>query len=80
MSNDEMMVKIYNKMADIEDKVNGMVTKKEFDERISTLTSNVDRFVTLHEKLDTERVSMLHKYDRLENRVETLEQKIGVSV
>jgi regulator of replication initiation timing len=76
MSNqDDILVKIFNKVTNLEEK---MVTKEEFEQRIGQTLQSIDRFVKLHETLDTELVSLRAKYDRLEDRLQKVEAKIGV--
>jgi len=65
-----------------------MVTRSDLD-RFATkedlfrsqieVMSSVDRFAKLHETLDLELVALRGRYERLEERVETVEQKLGLA-
>jgi predicted Zn-ribbon and HTH transcriptional regulator len=44
----------------------------------SRILSAVDRFAKLHETLDQELVMMRSQYNRLEERLEIVEQKLGI--
>ncbi|OGL66758.1 hypothetical protein A2856_03265 [Candidatus Uhrbacteria bacterium RIFCSPHIGHO2_01_FULL_63_20] len=64
-----------------------MVTKDDMREYVGgqiqaseqRLISHIDRFAKLHEALDTELIAMRGKYDRLESRLEIVEQKLGLA-
>ena len=52
-----------------------MVTKDELQEAKSEILDDVDRFTKLHETLDQELSMLRSKYNRLEERVLSLEQR-----
>jgi len=63
----------------IKDKLdNEMATKQEMVVMEDKLLTHIDGFVKLHQTLDQELVSLRHKYDKLESRLKTVEEKIGV--
>jgi hypothetical protein len=41
--------------------------------------TSIDRFAKLHEMLDQELVALRSKYERLEGRLEIVEQKLGLA-
>ena len=47
------------------------------DQRFDEMLGHVDAFAKLHETLDQEMVSLRGKYDRLEERLVRVEQKLG---
>ncbi|MFH1405160.1 MAG: hypothetical protein ABIH21_03635 [Patescibacteria group bacterium] len=53
--------------------------KDEITNAKDEIITTVDRFAKLHETLDLELVALRSKYDRLEGRIEILEQKAGVT-
>lgn len=55
-----------------------MVTRQEFEAKISLLYNHIDGFVKLHQTLDTEVASLRHGYDRLDGRVTRVEKRIGL--
>lgn len=56
-----------------------MVTKIELQEFRSEMTTTMDEFLTLHQKLDVERLAMINRHERIEGRVEIIEGKLGLS-
>lgn len=64
-----------------------MVTREEVeqivDEKVlrteSRILESVDRFAKLHETLDQELIMLRSKYNRLEERLEAVEAKIGIT-
>ena len=54
-------------------------TKSEAQASESRILESVDRFAKLHETLDQELVMLRSKYDRLEERLEVVEAKVGIS-
>ncbi len=54
-------------------------TKDDLVQAKSDILESVDRFTKLHETLDHELVAMRSKYDRLEERMKAIEQKIGLA-
>jgi len=65
---------------DIKDFVTKDELQNQFQEFKSDIISSIDRFAKLHETLDQELVSLRNKYDRLEGRLEIVEDKLGVTV
>lgn len=61
-----------------------MVGRKEFDQKLeklrSDLTTHMDGFIGLHQKLDLELVAMRAKYDRLESYIEQLARHANVTL
>lgn len=63
----------------LKDKIdNEMATKQEIVAMEDKLLTHIDGFVKLHQTLDQELVSLRHKYDRLEDRIKIVEEKLGV--
>lgn len=56
-----------------------MFTKDEAREMESRLLTHIDGFIKLHETLDVELVALRSKYERLEERVVRVEQKVGIA-
>ena len=54
-------------------------TKEDLFRSQTEVMSSVDRFTKLHETLDLELVAMRGKYERLEERIEIVEQKLGLA-
>ncbi len=74
----ELLEKILAKIVNIEEYMKeNMAIKDELRESEDRLITHIDGFVKLHETLDLELVALRGKYDRLEERVEMLEQKIS---
>ena len=73
----DLLVKIFNKVIDIEEKI---VTKTEFDEFKSGIFSHIDGFIKLHETLDTEIAGLRSKYDRLEEWIKLVAEKTGTKL
>ena len=71
---DQTLTKLFGLVQTLGD---SMVTKTEFEEFKSGIYSHIDGFVKLHETLDQELISLRNKYDRLEERLTKVEQKIG---
>ncbi|HAU66621.1 TPA: hypothetical protein DCW61_04715 [Candidatus Uhrbacteria bacterium] len=55
-------------------------TRKDLIEFRSDILESVDRFAKLHETLDQELLMLRSKYNRLEERLELIETKIGITV
>lgn len=73
----ELLVKIFNKVVDLDEKV---LTKVEFDDFKSGIYSHIDGFIKLHETLDKELGSLRNKYDRLEKWVKLLAENTGTKL
>ncbi len=65
--------------ADLETRLGSRMDRLEVkvDERFNDIMNHVDAFTKLHETLDQEMVSLRGKYDRLEERLVRVEQKLG---
>ncbi|MFH1631497.1 MAG: hypothetical protein ABIA47_00525 [bacterium] len=74
---DKKLIPIEAKILSHED-VEGLVDTrlKETESRILT---EFDRFCKLHETLDQELLMMRHRQDRLEERLNIVEQKVGLA-
>lgn len=59
--------------------MNDFAKRTDLDEMKSDVLISVDRFVKLHETLDLEIVALRGKYDQLEERIEIVEQKLGLA-
>ncbi len=76
----DILNKILVKVVSIESDIKGkMMTKDDGREMESRLLGHIDGFIKLHETLDTELVSLRSKYERLEGRVQRLEERVGTS-
>jgi hypothetical protein len=54
-------------------------TKQEAFDSESRVLESVDRFAKLHETLDQELLMLRSKYNRLEERLEQIEYKLGLT-
>ncbi len=73
----ELLEKILVKIIHVEEYMKeNLVTRDEIDQKLDSMTSHIDGFIKLHETLDLELVALRGKYDRLEERVGMLEQKV----
>ena len=78
---EEKLNKILAPVVYLRDKTgNELPTKQEIGVLEDKLLTHIDSFVKLHQTLDQELVSLRHKYDRLEDRVKIVEEKLGVEV
>ena len=78
---EEKLNKILATVVYLRDKIdNELPTKQEIGVLEDKLLTHIDSFVKLHQTLDQELVSLRHKYDRLEDRVKIVEEKLGVEV
>lgn len=59
----------------MQEQLKNCVTQDHLDERINSVLTSTDRFVKLHETLDQELAMLRSKYNRLEERVLSLEQR-----
>jgi len=76
---EDKLNRILEAVVHIKDKLdNEMVTKTEFAEFRSENTAHIDGFIKLHQTLDQELVSLRRKYERLEDRLKTVEGKVGI--
>lgn len=73
--NNDILMKIFSKVVDIEEK---MMTKGEFQTFKTEIYSHIDGFIKLHETLDVELVALRSKYDRLDERLILVEQRVGI--
>ncbi len=72
----DILMKIFSKVVDIEEK---MFTKDDSRDLESRMLSHIDGFIKLHETLDVELVSLQSKYNRLEERLVRVEQRVGIA-
>ncbi len=73
--------KVYSELIDLKSHVHSnMVTKNEFEQFKTGIFSHVDGFIKLHQTLDLELVSLRHKYEHLEERLQQVEKKVGIAV
>ncbi len=63
----------------LKDDLERFATKEDLMTSESRVLSTVDRFVKLHETFDHKLVAMRGKYERLEERLEAVERKLGFS-
>lgn len=75
MLQDDLLTKIFNKVVSIEERVDKMVTKDEFEQKNNEVINHIDGFVKLHQTLDIELVALRDKYNRLEERLTRVEQR-----
>ena len=76
---EEKLNKILATVVYLRDKIdNELPTKQEIGVLEDKLLTHIDSFVKLHQTLDQELVSLRHKYDRLEDRVKIVEEKLEV--
>ena len=73
---DDILMKIFSKVVDIEA---NMLTKDEFNNFKTGIYPHVDGFIKLHETLDIELLALRSKYERLEERLTYVENKVGIA-
>ena len=66
-------------VVDMREQLKNVPTRDEMNFRFNEAAINVDRFTKLHETLDQELAMLRSKYNRLEERVQTLEQRMPVA-
>lgn len=76
---EKILDKILVKVVAIEEQLKDKPNRAELDEKFGVVLNNVDRFVKLHETLDQELAMLRSKYNRLEDRVVVLEQRLAVA-
>ncbi len=74
---EQVLDKILMKVVDIDSRLDSFATKEDVRMMKDDIMTTIDRFAKLHETLDHELVAMRSKYERLEERLERLEQKMG---
>ena len=79
MNQDQLLDKILTKVINIEERLDTFATKNDLMQMKSEILGNVDRFVKLHETLDTELAALRSKYTRLEERLDVVERKLQVA-
>lgn len=62
-------------VVNMQEQLKNVPTRDEMNLRFNEAAINVDRFTKLHETLDQELAMLRSKYNRLEERVLSLEQK-----
>lgn len=72
----DILMKIFSKVVDIEEK---MMTKHDAGEMENRMLDHIDGFIKLHQTLDIELVALRSKYDRLELRLNRVEEKVGIA-
>lgn len=91
MENKEMLNKILTKLDGVDQRLDQVIvsvvdikehqksfsTKDDLEQTEGRILTGLDRFVKLHETLDQELVAMRNRYDRLEERLSLVEQKVG---
>lgn len=70
---DDILNNILAKVVNIEEQLHDFATKEDLQIAKNEILGDVDRFIKLHETLDHELVSLRHKYERLEERIQKLE-------
>jgi hypothetical protein len=76
---EEILDKILVKVINIEEKMDTFANKEDLIQTKSEILGEVDRFVKLHETLDTELSALRNKYSRLEERLQVVEQKLQIA-
>ncbi|HOX61179.1 MAG TPA: hypothetical protein PLV72_04215 [Candidatus Magasanikbacteria bacterium] len=71
---------ILAKVVSMDSKMDSFATKEHLDERIDSVLTSTDRFVKLHETLDQKLAMLRSKYTRLEERVQSLEERILATI
>ncbi len=69
------MIGVEKRFIGAESRMDKLETK--IDDKFNEVMNHVDGFAKLHETLDQELVSLRGKYDRLEERLVRVEQKLG---
>ncbi len=62
-----------------EESMSLFATKSELLQTKSEILNAVDRFAKLHEILDQEFITLRSRYERLEGRVDMIEQRLGLA-
>ena len=75
---DKILDKVLIEVINIKEQLKNIPTKDEMNLRFEAAT-NVDRFTKLHETLNQELAMLRSKYNRLEDRVVVLEQRLAVA-
>ncbi len=75
---DQQFDKLVIKVIDMDERMKSLATKDELAETRSNIITTIDRFAKLHETLDQELVALRSKYDRLEERLMFVENKLGI--
>lgn len=77
---DTILTKVVNIEDSIESIQSKMFTKDEAREMKDEIFTHIDGFVKLHQILDMELVALRSKYERLEERLTYVENKVGIAV
>lgn len=77
--NDQILDKILVEIVNIKEQLKDVSTKDDLVVMKNDILGDVDRFVKLHETLDTELASLRNKYSRLEERLELVERKLQIA-
>ncbi len=76
---DKILDKVLIEVINIKEQLKNIPTKDEMNLRFDEAATNVDRFTKLHETLNQELAMLRSKYNRLEDRVVVLEQRLAVA-
>lgn len=74
---DQRLDQVIVSVVDIKEHQKSFSTKDDLEQTEGRILTGLDRFVKLHETLDQELVAMRNRYDRLEERLSLVEQKVG---
>ena len=61
--------KIIEKLIEIDAKIDGLVTQKEFSEFKESVTTSLDAQTVILKRLDVESITATHRIDRIERRI-----------
>lgn len=62
---------------EFQEEIKKLATKKEFKKFSNDALTRIDKFIVLHEKLETELTALKSQYNRLETRLEKLEARLA---
>ncbi|MFH0857426.1 MAG: hypothetical protein V1848_01630 [Candidatus Magasanikbacteria bacterium] len=78
MEQEQILDKILVEVLDIKGQLKDKPSMEYVDEKFDVVLNSVDRFVKLHETLDIELAALRNKYNRLEERLVIIEEKLQV--
>jgi hypothetical protein len=79
MKQDKLLDKILIEVLNTKDQLGTFATREDLTQMKNEILGDVDRFVRLHETLDTELTALRSKHTRLEERLEIVERKLLVA-
>ncbi len=80
MTQEELLNKILAKLVNVEAYMHeNMATKQGLQEVKSELMTHIDGFIKLHEALTLEFAALRSKNERLEERLQKIELKLGIA-